>query len=116
VGPNPFIGVIYHWIGGLASASISSPSGESSAGPGKIFWIIQGIAAWIVAPMVLALLLVPHLFTILHAAPTASIYYACFWGVMWGLAGSLLASPFATLELPWDICDRARLLYRHSVP
>jgi L-rhamnose-H+ transport protein len=53
----------------------------------EIYWIIQGIAAWIVAPMVLALLLVPHLFDILHAAPSVSIYYACFWGIMWGVGG-----------------------------
>jgi L-rhamnose-H+ transport protein len=87
VGPNPFIGVIYHWIGGLASASNFIPFRGIKRWSWEIFWIIQGIAAWIVAPMVLALLLVPHLFTILHAAPSASIYYACFWGVMWGVGG-----------------------------
>ncbi len=87
MGPNPFIGVIYHWIGGLASASNFIPFRGIKRWSWEIFWIIQGIAAWIVAPMVLALLLVPHLSTILHAAPTASIYYACFWGVMWGVGG-----------------------------
>jgi L-rhamnose-H+ transport protein len=87
VGPNPFIGVIYHWIGGLASASNFIPFRGIKRWSWEIYWIIQGIAAWIVAPMVLALLLVPHLFAILHAAPSASIYYACFWGVMWGVGG-----------------------------
>ena len=87
MGPNPFIGVIYHWIGGLASASNFIPFRGIKRWSWEIFWIIQGIAAWIVAPMVLALLLVPHLFTILQAAPSASIYYACFWGVMWGVGG-----------------------------
>jgi L-rhamnose-H+ transport protein len=87
VGPNPFIGVIYHWIGGLASASNFIPFRGIKRWSWEIFWIIQGIAAWIVAPMVLALLLVPHLFAVLHAAPSASIYYACFWGVMWGVGG-----------------------------
>jgi L-rhamnose-H+ transport protein len=87
VGPNPFIGVIYHWIGGLASASNFIPFRGIKRWSWEIYWIIQGIAAWIVAPMVLALLLVPHLFNILHAAPSASIYYACFWGVMWGVGG-----------------------------
>jgi L-rhamnose-H+ transport protein len=87
VGPNPFIGVIYHWIGGLASASNFIPFWGIKRWSWEIYWIIQGIAAWIVAPMVLALLLVPHLFAILHAAPSASIYYACFWGVMWGVGG-----------------------------
>jgi len=87
VGPNPFIGVIYHWIGGLASASNFIPFRGIKRWSWEIYWIIQGVAAWIVAPMVLALLLVPHLFAILHTAPSASIYYACFWGVMWGVGG-----------------------------
>jgi L-rhamnose-H+ transport protein len=87
VGPNPFIGVLYHWIGGLASASNFIPFRGIKRWSWEIYWIIQGIAAWIVAPMVLALLLVPHLFAILHAAPSASISYACFWGVMWGVGG-----------------------------
>jgi L-rhamnose-H+ transport protein len=87
VGPNPFIGVIYHWIGGLASASNFIPFRGIKRWSWEIYWIIQGIAAWIVAPMVLALLLVPHLFDILHAAPSVSIYYACFWGIMWGVGG-----------------------------
>jgi L-rhamnose-H+ transport protein len=87
VGPNPFIGVIYHWIGGLASASNFIPFRGIKRWSWEIYWIIQGIAAWLVAPMVLALLLVPHLFAVLHRAPSASIYYACFWGVLWGVGG-----------------------------
>src|ERR1700749_2609181 len=87
VGPNPFIGVIYHWLGGLASASNFIPFRGIKRWSWEIYWIIQGVAAWIVAPMVLALLLVPHLFVILNVAPSASIYYACFWGVMWGVGG-----------------------------
>jgi L-rhamnose-H+ transport protein len=87
VGPNPFIGVIYHWIGGFASASNFIPFRGIKRWSWEIYWIIQGIAAWIVAPMVLALLLVPHLFDILRAAPSASIYYACFWGILWGVGG-----------------------------
>ena len=73
MGPNPFIGVLYHWIGGLASASNFIPFRGIKRWSWEIYWIIQGIAAWLVAPMVLALLLVPHLFDILHAAPSASI-------------------------------------------
>jgi L-rhamnose-H+ transport protein len=87
VGPNPFIGVLYHWIGGLASASNFIPFRGIKRWSWEIYWIIQGVAAWIVAPMVLALLLVPNLFAILHAAPSSSITYAIFWGVMWGVGG-----------------------------
>jgi L-rhamnose-H+ transport protein len=87
VGPNPFMGVVFHWIGGLASASNFIPFRGIKRWSWEIYWIIQGFAAWILAPMVLALLLVPNLFTILGAAPTSSTTYACFWGVMWGVGG-----------------------------
>jgi len=87
VGPNPFIGVVYHWIGGLASASNFIPFRGIKRWSWEIYWIIQGFAAWILAPMVLALLLVPNLFAILGAAPSSSTTYACFWGVMWGVGG-----------------------------
>ena len=87
MGPNPFIGVVYHWIGGLASATNFVPFRGIKRWSWEIFWIIQGIAAWLIAPMTLALLLVPNLFRVLHAAPPASMAYACFWGVMWGIGG-----------------------------
>jgi L-rhamnose-H+ transport protein len=87
VGPNPFIGVIYHWIGGFASATNFIPFRGIKRWSWEIYWIIQGFAAWIVAPLVLAGLLVPNLFGILHAAPSSSIRYALLWGALWGIGG-----------------------------
>jgi L-rhamnose-H+ transport protein len=87
VGPNPFIGVIFHWIGGFASATNFIPFRAIKRWSWEIYWLIQGFAAWIVAPIVLAGLLVPNLFGILHAAPSSSIHYAIFWGILWGAGG-----------------------------
>jgi L-rhamnose-H+ transport protein len=87
LGTNPFIGVIYHWIGGFASATNFIPFRGIKRWSWEIYWLIQGFAAWIVAPLVLAGLLVPHLFRILHAAPASSIHYALIWGALWGVGG-----------------------------
>jgi len=87
VGPNPFIGVIYHWIGGFASATNFIPFRGIKRWSWEIYWLIQGFAAWIVAPLVLAGLLVPNLFSILRAAPHSSIHYALLWGALWGIGG-----------------------------
>jgi L-rhamnose-H+ transport protein len=87
VGPNPFIGVIFHWIGGFASATNFIPFRGIKRWSWEIYWLIQGFAAWIVAPIVLAGLLVPNLFSILHAAPASSIHYALLWGALWGVGG-----------------------------
>jgi L-rhamnose-H+ transport protein len=87
VGPNPFIGVIYHWIGGFASATNFIPFRGIKRWSWEIYWLIQGFAAWIVAPSVLASIFVPHLSRILHEAPSSSIFYALLWGALWGIGG-----------------------------
>ncbi|MCU1321411.1 MAG: RhaT l-rhamnose-proton symport 2 [Acidobacteriaceae bacterium] len=90
MGPNPFLGVIFHWIGGFASATNFIPFRGIKRWSWEIYWLIQGIAAWLIAPTLLASIFVPHLSTILHTAyqqdPT-TIYYALLWGVLWGVGG-----------------------------
>ena len=87
MGSNPFIGVIYHWIGGFASATNFIPFRGIKRWSWEIYWLIQGFAAWIVAPLILATIFVPHLFAILHAAPASSLHYALMWGILWGMGG-----------------------------
>jgi L-rhamnose-H+ transport protein len=87
VGPNPFIGVLYHWIGGFASATNFIPFRGIKRWSWEIYWLIQGVAAWIVAPVVLASIFVPDLFGILRSAPSTSLGYAFAWGALWGIGG-----------------------------
>jgi hypothetical protein len=53
----------------------------------EVYWLIQGFAAWIVAPLVLAGLLVPHLASILRGAPHSTMGYALLCGALWGVGG-----------------------------
>jgi L-rhamnose-H+ transport protein len=87
VGPNPFLGVIFHWIGGLCSASNFIPFRGIKRWSWEIYWIIQGVAAWLIAPTLIAAIFVPHIASILRASPTSSIAYAMLWGVLWGVGG-----------------------------
>ncbi len=90
MGPNPFVGVIYHWIGGFASATNFIPFRGIKRWSWEIYWLIQGVAAWLIAPIALASLLIPHLFNVLHAAyqqhPEAVLYAVAF-GALWGVGG-----------------------------
>ena len=87
MGANPFIGVIYHWIGGFASATNFIPFRGIKRWSWEVYWLIQGFAAWIVAPLVLAGLLVPHLASILRGAPHSTMGYALLCGALWGVGG-----------------------------
>ncbi len=88
--PNPFVGVIYHWLGGLASASNFIPFRGIKRWSWEIYWIIQGIAAWLIAPTLFASLFVPHVFQILsdaHRSPDATLFYPLLMGLLWGVGG-----------------------------
>jgi L-rhamnose-H+ transport protein len=85
--PDPLIGVFYHWLGGLASASNFIPFRGIRRWSFEIYWIIQGLAAWIIAPLVVALLLVPDLRSILTEAPHDVVVHAILYGVAWGVGG-----------------------------
>jgi L-rhamnose-H+ transport protein len=87
LGVNPLVGVIYHWIGGLASASNFIPFRPIKRWSFEVYWIIQGFAAWIVAPIVIGYIFVPDVLTVLRAAPTVTLWHATFWGAMWGIGG-----------------------------
>ena len=87
MGANPLVGVIYHWIGGLASASNFIPFRPIKRWSFEIYWIIQGFAAWIVAPIIIGYIFVPDLLTVLRAAPSATVWHTIFWGAMWGVGG-----------------------------
>ena len=90
MGPNPFIGVIYHWLGGFASATNFIPFRGIKRWSWEIYWLIQGVAAWLIAPIVIAWLLVPDLFHVLRqgwAANPESILYSVAFGALWGIGG-----------------------------
>ncbi len=84
MGSNPFLGVIFHWLGGLASASCYLPFRGIKRWSWEVYWLLQGVFSWIFAPILIAAALVPHLYSILHAAPASSLFFSYFWGFLWG--------------------------------
>ena len=84
---NPILGVIYHWLGGLASASCYLPFRGIKRWSWETYWLVQGTFSWILAPFLIASIFVPHVAAILHAASASSIFYAYFWGCLWGIGG-----------------------------
>jgi L-rhamnose-H+ transport protein len=90
VGPNPLLGVVFHWLGGLASASNFIPFRGIKRWSWEIYWIIQGVAAWLIAPTLIASIFVPHVFDILRAAhhsPQATLFWPMLMGLLWGVGG-----------------------------
>ena len=90
MGANPFLGVIYHWIGGFASATNFIPFRGIKRWSWEVYWLIQGVAAWIVAPLVLGSIFIPNMFGILHEVYRTNprqVAYALLFGALWGVGG-----------------------------
>ena len=87
MGTNPLLGVFLHWLGGLASASFYVPYRQVRGWSWETYWLAGGVVSWIVAPWVMAGLLTHDLLSVLHDSPGSAIFWAYFFGVLWGLGG-----------------------------
>lgn len=87
MNPNPALGVVFHWLGGLASGSFYVPFRGVRNWAWETYWLVGGFFSWIIAPWLLAFLMTRDLTRVLHEAPRSTILWAYFFGVLWGLGG-----------------------------
>lgn len=87
MGGGAFTGVMFHWIGGLAAASFYIPYTSVRRWSWETYWLVGGVFSWIIAPIVLASLLVPGLWDVLAHSPRSAIDMAYIWGALWGIGG-----------------------------
>ncbi len=85
--PNPMLGVFLHWLGGLASASFYVPYRGVKSWAWETYWLVGGFFSWIIAPWTLALIITSDLPGVLREAPASSLFWAYFFGVLWGIGG-----------------------------
>ena len=87
MNPNPALGVLFHWLGGLASGSFYVPYKGVKDWSWEIYWLAGGFFSWIIAPWILASLLTKDLLAVLGQAPTSALFWAFFFGLLWGVGG-----------------------------
>jgi L-rhamnose-H+ transport protein len=87
MNPNPAIGVLYHWLGGLASGSFYVPYRGVKRWAWETFWLTGGFFSWIIAPWFFGLLMTKDLLAVLHETPGAVLFWTFFFGLLWGVGG-----------------------------
>jgi L-rhamnose-H+ transport protein len=84
---NPAVGVVYHWLGGLASGSFYVPYRGVKRWAWETFWLAGGFFSWIIAPWIIAFVMTRDLAAVLHEAPSSALFWAFFFGLLWGVGG-----------------------------
>lgn len=84
---NPALGVFFHWLGGLASGSFYVPYRGVRRWSWETYWLVGGFFSWIIAPWFLGYLMTRDLRAVLSEASTSTLFWAFFFGLLWGIGG-----------------------------
>ena len=85
--PNPLIGVLFHWLGGLSSASFYVPFRGVKRWSWEIFWLTGGIFSWVIAPWLFAAIQTNDLLGVVARVPASVAGYCILFGILWGFGG-----------------------------
>ncbi|WP_033922002.1 L-rhamnose/proton symporter RhaT [Sphingomonas sp. 37zxx] len=85
--PNPLTGVLFHWLGGLASASFYVPYRGVRSWSWEIYWLTGGLFSWALAPWFFAALQTQDLLGVLARTPLPVIGWPILFGILWGFGG-----------------------------
>jgi len=102
MNPNPFLGVVFHWLGGLASGSFYVPYKGVRKWAWEVYWLVGGFFSWIICPWVLATLLTSDAAGVLKIQSGSTLFWAYFFGAMWGFGGLTFG-----LTTRWDTARRS---------
>jgi L-rhamnose-H+ transport protein len=86
---NPIAGIFLIALGSIGAASFYVPFKKVKIWAWESYWLSQGVAAWIIAPVVFAIIFVPkgELLPIIAEAPAKAKLMAVFFGALWGFGG-----------------------------
>lgn len=84
---NPFLGVFFHWLGGLASGSFYVPYKGVRKWAWEVYWLVGGFFSWIICPWILASLLTNDVLGVLKQQSLGTLWWTYFFGAMWGFGG-----------------------------
>ena len=84
---NPFLGVFFHWLGGLASGSFYVPYKGVKKWAWEVYWLVGGFFSWIICPWLLASFMTHDLLGVLRQQSLSTLWWTYFFGAMWGLGG-----------------------------
>lgn len=81
------LGVIFHFIGGFASGSFYMPYKKVRGWAWESYWIVGGLASWLIVPPLAAYLTIPGFAEIIANTDASTIFYTFLFGLLWGIGG-----------------------------
>jgi len=83
--PNPFLGVLFHAIGGFAAGSFYIPFKRVRGWAWETYWLVGGLFIWVICPLIAAFATVPRLFDVYRQAEWLTVGLTFLFGIGWGI-------------------------------
>ena len=88
---NPIYGILLIAVGSIGASSFYVPFKKVKKWSWESYWLSQGVAAWLIAPWLLAVFTAPGgvrtLMHIISESPSSAKWLAIFFGALWGVGG-----------------------------
>jgi len=81
------LGIFFHTIAGFCAGSFYLPLRKVKRWSWESYWLINGIVAWLIMPLLVAVLIVPNLWQVFLDSPESNVGWCYFFGVLWGVGG-----------------------------
>lgn len=83
-----FSGVAYHALGASTAAMCYTPQKKAHQWSWQTYWLAQASVCWLILPIAVAILTIPHLRDVLQEAPRDAMYLSFTLGVAYGIGGT----------------------------
>jgi L-rhamnose-H+ transport protein len=84
---STLLGIFFHTIGGFCAGTFYLPLKKIKRWSWESYWLINGIVAWLIMPLIIAVLVVPDLRQVYSESPVSNIAGTYLFGVLWGVGG-----------------------------
>src|SRR4051794_14454268 len=78
-------GIGWHMVGAASAASFYAPIENVKKWSWETTWAVAGFFSWILLPIGVSLLLLPHFGAFYSSIPTAVLWKVTLFGAMWGV-------------------------------
>ncbi|HMP92162.1 MAG TPA: L-rhamnose/proton symporter RhaT, partial [Phnomibacter sp.] len=98
-------GILLHGIGATSASLCYTPQKKIKSWSWQTYWLAQAAVCWLVLPVVVAVLTIPHLSEVLQQAPATAMRQSFVLGFAYGIGGTAfgLAIRYIGLSLTYAI-------------
>lgn len=81
-------GIALHAVGAFSASVCYTPQKKTQRWSWQSFWLAQALVCWLVLPVLVAILTIPHLMEVLAEAPAAAMWQSFLFGAFYGIGGT----------------------------